>query len=167
MRGHGISAVKSNRYRRYFEEHGCVITLCSIRPKTIYAQGLHRSFNRRTKEMFYTPEFQHIGQQAIENREIFAGAAQPTGTFGFIDRYDEYRRMESSIAAEFRTTDLNMWHLAQIYANAPTLNDAFIRCTPAESRIFPAAIKDTIYGMFSHQVQARRMLASRADPRLA
>lgn len=36
LRGHGIAAVRSNRYRRFFEEHGYVMSLLSVRPKTIY-----------------------------------------------------------------------------------------------------------------------------------
>ena len=40
LKGHGIGAVKSNRYRRFFEEHGYVISLISTKPKTMYVQGL-------------------------------------------------------------------------------------------------------------------------------
>lgn len=40
LRGHGISSMRSNRYRRFFEEHGYVVTLLYARPKTIYASGL-------------------------------------------------------------------------------------------------------------------------------
>ena len=44
MRGHGISAAKSNRYRRFIEEHGYVMSLLSVRPKS-YLYG------RRTAHM--------------------------------------------------------------------------------------------------------------------
>jgi hypothetical protein len=47
LRGHGIGVARSNRYRRFFEEHGYVISLVHVRPKTIYVQGLPRTFNRR------------------------------------------------------------------------------------------------------------------------
>lgn len=62
MRGHGISAVRSNRYRRFFEEHGFIVTLMTVRPKAIYADGLFRHWNRRTKEDYWQQELQHIGQ---------------------------------------------------------------------------------------------------------
>jgi len=82
MRGHGISAMRTNRYRKFFEEHGFVITVMSVRPKTIYAQGLFRHWNRRTKEDFWQQELQHIGQQEILNKELYAAHANPNNTFG-------------------------------------------------------------------------------------
>jgi len=87
MKGHGIAAMKSNRYRRYFEEHGIVMTMMSVRPKTMYMQGLSRQWNRRTKEDYWQKELQHIGQDTILNKEIYLPHATPDGTFGWQDRY--------------------------------------------------------------------------------
>lgn len=39
MAGHGISAMRSNRYRRFFEEHGVIISLMYIMPEPMYIQG--------------------------------------------------------------------------------------------------------------------------------
>jgi hypothetical protein len=75
--GHGIAGHRSNRYRRFFEEHGYVISLMSIRPKTIYTDGSPRHLNRTTKEDFWQKELQHIGQQEILNKEVYAAAATP------------------------------------------------------------------------------------------
>jgi hypothetical protein len=162
MRGHGIAGVRSNRFRRHFEEHGVILTLMSVRPKLIYTNGLHREFNRRVKEDFYQPEFEHIGQQAIQNREVYAAHITPAGTFGFTDRYAEYRTIESGISGEFRTTDLNYWHMAQDYGSAPALNTSFITCQPTE-RIFPVPARDVIYCMANHQIQARRMIGHKSS----
>jgi len=159
MRGHGISAMRSNRYRRYFEEHGYVITVLSVRPKTIYAQGLFRHWNRRTKEDFWQQELQHIGQQEILNKEVYAAHANPNDTFGFQDRYDEYRRTESSIAGEFRDTSLNFWHMARIFASSPALNADFTKCVPTE-RTFAVPSQDVLYVMANHSIQARRLVAA-------
>jgi hypothetical protein len=71
LKGHGIAALRSNRYRRFFEEHGYIITVMSVKPKTIYSQGLPRTWNRRTKEDFFQKELQHIGQQEILNKELY------------------------------------------------------------------------------------------------
>lgn len=43
MKGHGIGALRTNRYRRFFEEHGYIHSFISVKPKTIYAQGLPRT----------------------------------------------------------------------------------------------------------------------------
>lgn len=159
MRGHGISTLRSNRYRRFFEEHGFVFTFISIRPKTIYGNGLFRHWNRRTKEDFWQKELQHIGQQEILNKEVYAADSGPDDVFGYQDRYDEYRRAESSIAGEFRTTQLNFWHMARIFAGDVALNEDFIKCVPTE-RSFAVPSEDVFYIMARHSIQARRLVAS-------
>lgn len=162
LRGHGIGAMRSNRYRRFFEEHGYVLSFISVKPRTMYVQGLHRTWNRRVKEDFFQRELQHIGQQEILNKEVYAGAASPGGTFGFQDRYDEYRRMESSIAGEFRATTLDFWHMARIFASEPALNATFVSSVPTE-RVFQSASTDVLYVMGMHSVQARRLLTQRGS----
>lgn len=158
MKGHGIAAMRSNRYRRFFEEHGYVVTLMSVRPKTVYASGLPRHFNRRIKEDFYQPELAHIGQQRVLNKEVYAAHASPDATFGYQDRYDEYRRSESSISGEYRTT-LNFWHFARIFGSSPALNASFVSCVPTE---VPFAVNSThtLWVMAKHSIQARRPLPS-------
>lgn len=158
LRGHGIGVARSNRYRRFFEEHGYVFTLMTVKPKTIYASGLFRHWNRRAKEDFFQKELQHIGQQAILNKEVRAAHASPNGTFGYQDRYDEYRRTESSIAGEFRTT-LDFWHFARQFTTDPALNASFIKCVPSEEP-FAVPSTNTLYVMAKHSIQARRIVAA-------
>lgn len=166
LRGHGISSMRSNRFRRFFEEHGYVITLLSIRPKTIYATGMFRTWNRRTKEDFWQKELEHIGQQEVLVKEVYAAAdgtpLGPDDTFGFQDRYDDYRRQESSIGGEFRTTDLNYWHMARIFSSDVALNDTFVECVPTE-RTFAVPSKDVFYIMAKHQIQARRLVCQKGN----
>lgn len=157
LRGHGIGVARSNRYRRFFEEHGYVITLAHVRPKTIYGQGLARTLNRRTKEDFFQTELQHIGQQEVLNKEVYAAHSAPNGVFGYQDRYDEYRRTESSIAGEFRTT-LDFWHFARQFGSDPALNAAFVKCVPTEDP-FAVPSTDVLYIMAKHSMQARRIVA--------
>lgn len=158
LRGHGISAMRSNRYRRYFEEHGYVFTLLSVRPKTIYAQGLARHWSRAQKEDYWQEELQHIGQQEVLNKEIYAAHASPNNTFGYSDRYAEYRTIESSIAGQFRTT-LDTWHFARLFGSSPALNADFVNCVPPE-RPFADQTSDLLWIMANHSIQARRMVAS-------
>lgn len=158
MRGHGIAAMRSNRYRKFFEEHGYCFCFMTVRPKTIYGQGLFRHWNRRNKEDFWQQELQHIGQQEIQNKEVYAAHASPEATFGFQDRYDEYRRSESLISGEFRTTALDYWHLSRIFASAPALNASFVSSVPTK-RIFAATSEDGLYITAKHSIQARRMVA--------
>lgn len=158
LRGHGIGAMRSNRYRRFFEEHGYVISLMSVLPRTMYGQGSPRTFNRRVKEDFWQRELEHIGQQEILNKEIFGGAAQPDGIFGYQDRYDEYRRQESTIAGEFRTTELDYWHMARLFGAEPALNSSFVVSNPTK-RVNAVQTNDVLWVMGQHSIQARRMLS--------
>jgi len=157
LRGHGIAGVRSNRYRKFFEEHGYVFTFLSVKPRTIYAQGLSRTWNRRLKEDFWQQELQHIGQQEVLNKEIYAAHASPDGVFGYQDRYDEYRRTESTIAGEFKST-LDFWHFARIFSSSPALNATFVSSVPTD-RTFAVPSEDVLYVMANHNVQARRLVS--------
>lgn len=158
LRGHGIGTVRSNAYQRFFEEHGYVITLASVKPKTMYVQGLPRTWNRRTKEDFFQRELQHIGQQEILNKELYAAHTTPDGIFGYQDRYDEYRREISTIGGEFRTSELDFWHMARIFETAPALNGDFVKSNPTK-RINAVQTNDVLWSMFKHKIVARRIVA--------
>lgn len=164
LKGHGIGAMRSNRYRRFFEEHGVVLSLMSVLPKTMYVQGQHRSWARRTREDFFQRELQHIGQQTVLNKEIYAAHASPDATFGYQDRYDEYRRMESSIGGEFRST-LDYWHMARIFSSSPALNGTFVQSNPTK-RVNAVTTNDVLWCMVNHSIQARRMVAKKGNNRI-
>ena len=154
-----MGAIRSNRYRRYFEEHGYIISLVSVLPKTIYTQGLSRTWNRRTKEDFWQKELEHIGQQEILKKEIFAEVGgDPNGIFGYQDRYDEYRRNESTVAGEFRTDTLDFWHMARVFESQPVLNSSFVTSDPTK-RINAVQTEDVLWCMANHSMQARRMIS--------
>lgn len=164
MRGHGIGAMRTNRFRRFFEEHGYVITLMSIRPKSIYTQGLNRMFNRKIKTDWWQREFEHLGQQEVLNKEIYAASSDPDGTFGYQDRYNEYRTHPSYVAGEFRDL-LNYWHLAREFESQPVLNSDFISSLPTDRVFADQTGNDTLYIMANNSVQARRLLSRRGTPR--
>lgn len=156
MKGHGISALRSNKYQRFIPEHGVIMSFISVRPKTMYMQGLSRHWNKRTKEEFFQRELQLIGQQNIKNKEVYAEHTNPDDTFGYQDRYDEYRRNESTVSGEFRST-LNHWHMARDFSTDPALNSTFVECTPT-TRVFASTATHPLWIMTNHHIVARRML---------
>lgn len=162
MRGHGIVSLRSRGATAFFEEHGFVMTLLSVRPKTMYANSVNRLWSRRTKEDYYQRELEKVGQQIVYRRELYAeadaaGAGGDT-EFGFQDRYDDYRFAESGVAGEFRST-LNYWHMARIFSGAPALNSAFVVSDPT-LRIHAEQTTDTLWCMVNNQVVARRMVGA-------
>lgn len=163
MFGHGINATRSNRFRRFFEEHGLILSLMSVKPITVYANALPKTWIRRSKEDFFQKELQFIGQQAVTNIEIYGPSADRVNAFSYQDRYDEYRRHESQIAGQFRNT-YNSWHFARNFGSTPTLNSSFVTCTPAVTP-FADQGNDNLLVMASHSIQSRRIVARGAEPR--
>ncbi len=138
MSGHGISAGSGNTIHFTSEEHGFIIGIMSILPKTAYQQGIPRHYLRREPTDYYWSDFAHIGDQEVFNCELYADATDPMGTFGYIPRYSEYRYTPSSVAGDFKDT-LNYWHMGRIFENEPRLNKEFIQANPTK-RIF--AVQD-------------------------
>lgn len=164
MAGHGISALRTRSWVKFFEEHGTVLTLASVRPRTMYGNGLHKSWTRTTKEDFWQKELEQIGQQEVMKQEAYLDDTGVDPVLGYQNRYDEYRSLPSSISADFRTT-LADWHLARIFAGNIALNEDFIQCDPSK-RIFAEQTQDALWGMFSHSIQARRLVSNRTIGRI-
>jgi hypothetical protein len=128
MAGHGISVGSTHEFTRSFEEHGLVFGIMSVMPRTSYQQGTPRMFTKFDKFDYYFPEFAHLGEQEIKNKELYTTNDQNynEGTFGYTPRYAEYKYRESRVCGDFRD-QLNYWHLGRIFSSAPNLNDTFIK----------------------------------------
>lgn len=119
-------------FSKSFVEHGVILGLVCVRADLNYQQGLARMWSRQTRLDFYWPEFSHIGEQAVLNKEIYADAtAADALVFGYQERHAEYRYKPSVVTGLFRSNatvlgTLDAWHLAQNFAALPVLNAAFI-----------------------------------------
>lgn len=166
MAGHGISYTDGN-YSKYFcQEHGYIIGILSFMPKPMYMQGIDADWLKYTDptELLW-PTFGHLGEQAIQNREImaFRGSDPVTGsegTFGYKPVYQEYKYMPNRVSGQFRST-LNFWHLARIFdpMNPPQLNSDFIEADPS-TRIFAVddPEEDHFLCQIKHNISAVRAL---------
>lgn len=159
MVGHGIGAMRTRKYRKFFSEHGICMTLISVLPKTIYASGIDRSWLRTVKEEYFVRELQHLGEQVVYNKETYSQHSTPDGTFGYQARYDEYRGIPSGIAGEFRSS-LDHWHLARIFTGDTALNSSFIQASPT-TRVYQSGGTDQLYVMANNSIQARRPIIKR------
>lgn len=165
MYGHGIAAMRSNKYARRIDEHGFVMSLLSVRPRTLYQDGIDREWLREDREDFHDPYLEFVGQQEIWLNEIWALSANlKTDVFGFSDRYQEYRETNSKVSGEMRAL-LDYWHLGRKFTSKPVLNDAFITCTPTK-RVFNEQTQDSLWIMIHHQIAAHRNLTRSATARL-
>lgn len=171
MAGHGVSVTNARKYGSYFcEEHGIIMGIMSILPKTAYQQGFHKMwFKTNNPTQYFYPSFANIGEQPIENRELYgwlnAGTAvnDKEGTFGYTPRYAEYKYMDSRVAGAFKT-NLSYWHMARIFDAQPLLNEEFISANPT-TRIF--AVTDTeeyIYAQVINKIKAVRPMPKFGTP---
>ena len=126
----GIVGTKGTGFTKSFTEHGIVIGLVNIRTDLSYQQGINRMWSRKTRVEYYWPDFAHLGEQAILNKEIYAqGTEEDNKIFGYQERYAEYRYHPSVITGKLRSTypqSLDVWHFAQKFDNLPKLNHEFV-----------------------------------------
>ena len=164
MAGHGFAAGGMVPFRKSFEEHGIILGITSVLPRTAYMQGSPRMFNRRTRYDFFWPLFANLGEQAVLNKELFASSSAPDGVFGYAPRYDEYRHAESSVHGDFKG-NLDFWHMARKFDTAPSLASDFVTSNPTK-RVFATTDTHSVYVQLLNQCTAFRPLPKRAVPQL-
>lgn len=145
LSAYGVTASKFHGFTKSFVEHGYIIGFVCARADLTYQQGINKMWLRSTVYDFYWPTFAHLGEQAIELRELYAQGVEADDTvFGYQERYAEYRYKPSQITGKFRSSvtggNLDVWHLSQFFKNAPTLNEEFITENPPIERII--AVQD-------------------------
>lgn len=168
MAGHGISTGVTNSFKKRFTEHGYVIGIMSVLPRTAYQQGVHKHWQRKDRFDFYWPDFANLGEQEVKNIEIYLtdDPVSNEGTFGYQQRFAEYKYGCSSVHGDFRN-ELDFWHMGRIFETAPALNEDFVSSDPT-TRIFAvtAGDPDHLWVQLYHNVKARRPMPFFADPRL-
>jgi hypothetical protein len=143
MAGHGISVGSTHSFKKSFEEHGFVIGLMSVLPRTAYFQGMPKIFNKFDRFDYYWPEFAHLGEQEVKLSELYYDSTDQTNdeTFGYQPRYSEYRFVNDSVHGDFQSS-LKFWHMAREFDTKPALNASFVQANPT-NRVF--AVTDPQY----------------------
>lgn len=164
MAGHGIS-VDSNFITNYrVKEHGIIMGIMSVMPRSAYSQGIDRQWLKTTKYDYYFPEFANLSEQAVYEGEILASAtlAHNQTIFGYQGRYDEYRTKKNLIAGDMRST-YDYWHLGRQFGSRPSLNQSFIECVPRKD-IFAAPSADGLIVNFGNIIKAIRPMPIVSNP---
>lgn len=149
LAGKGTMYGKTDGFKKYFEEHGVLLGILSIIPRTSYSQGIPRAWSAELKEDWYFPEFAHLGEQAILNKEIYYDplttptiGSGPNDVFGYQGRFTELRYIPSTFHGEMRDK-LSYWHFGNIFSSLPVLNSDFVT---ANSRVDSFALADVAAG---------------------
>lgn len=165
MSGHGIAVTSGNGGSYECKEHGYIIGILSIMPKTAYQQGVPKHFLKVTDPMELAwPQFAHLGEQAITQNEVYAYTSNKHDTFGYIPKYGEYKFMQNRVCGYFRTS-LNTWHMGRIFETEPALNGNFISSDPTD-RIFAVIGSDEqrMLMQIYHKITAIRPLPKFGTP---
>lgn len=168
--GRAFSLSGVSGFKRYFEEHGILMCIMSVTPRTAYFQGIPKNWLKRDAIDFYFPEFAELGEQEIQKQEIYAASSDPTGTFGYAPRYSEYKYYPSEVHGDFRGS-LKFWHMAREFANEPQLNGTFVT-VPSEvaDRNFPVGAAystyQRLYCEIYHNVKAVRPMPKYGLPKM-
>ena len=137
--GRAFAAAGRFIFRQRFKEYGYIIGIMSAMPKAYYYQGIPRHFLRHDRFDYYLPQTAHLGEQPIENQELYFDPENTnennTKVFGFIPRWAEYKVSMNGIHGDFRG-NLNYYHMARIFGSVPTLSEDFITTRNVQTRPF-------------------------------
>lgn len=171
--GHGVSVQRTHGFKYRCEEHGYIIGIMSIMPEAAYMQGMPRLFSKFDRLDYYWPQFAHLGEQEIKNKELYFQTAPPLQsvneqTFGYTPRYAEYKTMMDSIHGDFRSS-LSFWHMGRIFSSLPGLNSAFLHnVEDAANRVFNVVDEnvDKIWVNIHHEFKALMKMPKYGTPYL-
>lgn len=132
-------------FTTFCSEESVIIGIAFAMPHITYAQATSK-FLMKTNDRYdyFNPSFEHLGEQAIENIEIYSGASDPEGEFGYTPRFNEYRFHSNEMHGQFKST-LAYWSLGRIFTSQPALNADFIYMQPRVfNRIFAVDNQDNL-----------------------
>lgn len=140
MGGHAYANSFKGEFTYKAEEHGFIITLMSILPRTAYQQGLAKEWQKFDKFDLLWPTFAQLGEQPVLNSEVYVDPDDPASiinddTFGYQSRYAEYKYKQSTVHGKLKEEQA-FWHMGRIFPSRPALNSAFISADPT-TRIWP------------------------------
>lgn len=180
MAGHGITADRTYVGKYRVTEFGLVMGLLSIMPRPSYMQATNRQWLRETSYDYYSPEFAHLGEQAILEQELYTdqsvsgdglSSSQYKKYFGFCGRYDEMRVKHNMVCGQMRDF-YKHWHLSRDFGQPPFLNDTFAKLGDISrsdmARIF-ANLDGTVHPIlvnFLNRISAVRPMPYIAEPGL-
>ena len=177
--GRGIAYGRGRYIHIYAEEHCLLHAYISIMPRASYQQGMPKRYTKYDKFDYYWPQFDALGEQAIKSRELFYDFNKDWDdedtndySFGYQQRYCEYKAFPNEVHGDFKLPGLNAWHMGRIFAQAPRLNADFVNYEPEldsiNQRIFAsgATNRSHIWCQVLNRLRAKRPMSYQVIPHL-
>lgn len=129
MAGHGFGIAKAMNGYYHVKEPGIMLGIMSMLPKAKYTQGIERMWlNINDPFEQYFPQFQHIGEQEVNDNEVYAYQPEP-GTWGYVPKYAHLKYINNRVAGELRN-NLKAWAAPRVFDSPPGLARDFVECNP-------------------------------------
>lgn len=98
------------------DDYGFFIQLGYLYVKPTYFQGIRKHCLKLNNLDYYQPEFDGVGSDPISQAEINNSCVKPIGTFGFTERYNDYRFQLDNITGDFVYDEqMSPWHSGRIF----------------------------------------------------
>lgn len=136
-------------FKTYCSEESIILGIGFAIPHITYSNHISK-FLLKTNDIYdyFNPSFEHLGEQAIQNIEVYSGSLSPNSTFGYTPRYNEYRFHANEQHGEFKAS-LSYWTLGRIFSSQPTLSPQFIYMQPSVfNRIFAVSGQPSMLASF-------------------
>lgn len=179
MSGRGVAYGRGRYIHIFAEEHCLLHAYISIMPRASYQQGLPKRYTKFDKFDYYWPQFDALGEQPIADRELFYDFNSDWNnpetndhSFGYQQRYCEYKAYPNEIHGDFKLPGLNAWHMSRIFSSAPALNEDFINyeseIDAMNQRIFASGStnRSHIWCQVLNRLRAKRSMSYQVIPHL-
>lgn len=170
LAGHGITGGVNKPIHVKVIEHGFIMAITHVMPKSQYQNIVPKYLLRKTRWDMPNPLFQHVGDQKTERQEIYPNSANPTEAFSYNPRYSELSFIPSTIHGLFKD-DMLSWTMARVFSDEPVLGAAFRYGEPSNrsfavqyldvERTKPA---DQMNVQIGYIIKARRLFARNPQP---
>lgn len=119
-------------------EHGIWMVLGCIRTHRSYCQGFRKEWMLKKTTDFYVPQFAHLGEVAVNNKEIYAqgdnvvdsdGNIIDDQVFGYNEAWYWMRYRPSALRGYMRTNatgTLSYWNYGDKYTSLPHLSSDWL-----------------------------------------
>lgn len=128
---YSLTTDNQSSFTKSFTEHGWLIGLMCVRYPHFYSQGFDKHWLRKDFTDIYNPLFANIGEQPIENIELYvSGSSKDHEVFGYQEAWADYRYAQNHVTGEMRPTyaqSLDFWHLGDDYDTLPSLSEGWLK----------------------------------------
>lgn len=145
MAGLGIVSDRSSRIEYTCHEHGYLIGLFSLMPRSTYAFSTRKDFLKSGRMDFAFPDLAGVGDDEIKICEVWDTLPSSPfryNTFGYQQRYYEYKQILDSVHGGFRNFDgdLGAYTMARVNPSATSVEASFkLNGNFVRPNVFPAS----------------------------